>query len=495
VIHAKAGKGAGALDAIYARQSVEKADSLSIQGQIELCRRETAGDVRVYQDRGYSGKNTNRPDFQRMMADVEQGLIRKIVVYRLDRFSRSIADFGRLWETLCRHNVAFVSINETFDTSTPMGRAMLNIIIVFAQLERETTAERVRDNYYQRVRLGAWPGGPAPFGFSNGRIADASGASAPSLLPNGSAAVVKRIFRAYAEPGATLGSVARALNRDGVHAPKREVWDSAALSRLLHSPLYVMADEEVRLYYQAKGVQIHGSADAFDGLHACILTGKRDRGAGTYRDAGGQRLSPSNHMGLVPPALWLACQYKLDENRRLGGNGRGKHTWLSGLLKCAACGYSVKVNPDGGRYYLVCSGRSNLGVCRQSIQIDLRELEQNVAAELERLLSECPDAEDAPDDPCAAELGELDRRIGRLMDALAASSEVSMAYVNRAVERLEAQRRDLLNAQAERRAQPAARPGRPRFAALDFAQKKLAAAQFIREIRLADETAEVIWKV
>ena len=150
------------MDAIYARQSVEKADSLSIQGQIDLCRQKAGKEVQIYPDKGYSGKNTNRPAFQRMMEDVERGQIQKIIVYRLDRFSRSIADFGRLWEILKQHDVEFVSINETFDTSTPMGRAMLNIIMVFAQLERETTAERVRDNYYQRAKLGAWPGGPAP---------------------------------------------------------------------------------------------------------------------------------------------------------------------------------------------------------------------------------------------------------------------------------------------------------------------------------------------
>ena len=125
------------MDAIYARQSVDKADSLSIQGQIDLCRREMSPEYQVYEDKGYSGNNTDRPAFQRLMADVEQGLIRKIVVYRLDRFSRSIADFGRLWEILKRHNVEFISINETFDTSTPMGRAMLNKMCI---RDRYTTA-------------------------------------------------------------------------------------------------------------------------------------------------------------------------------------------------------------------------------------------------------------------------------------------------------------------------------------------------------------------
>lgn len=155
------------MDAIYARQSRwTRRTASSIQGQIDLCRREVGKDIQVYQDKGFSGKNTNRPDFQRMMADVEKGLVQKIVVYRLDRFSRSLADFSRLWEVLQRHGVEFVSVNERFDTSTPMGRAMLSIIMVFAQLEREDPpAERVRDNYYQRVKLGSWPGGPAPYGF------------------------------------------------------------------------------------------------------------------------------------------------------------------------------------------------------------------------------------------------------------------------------------------------------------------------------------------
>ena len=220
------------MDAIYARQSVDKADSLSIQGQIDLCRREVSSEYQVYEDKGYSGKNTDRPAFQRLMDDVEQGLIRKIVVYRLDRFSRSIADFGRLWEILKRHKVEFISINETFDTSTPMGRAMLNIIMVFAQLERETTAERVRDNYFQRAKLGSWPGGPAPYGFSIQKLPAADGRQVPALCPNEHAAVVERIFSAYAQPEATLGSVARALNADEIPGPKRPTWDNVTLSRI-----------------------------------------------------------------------------------------------------------------------------------------------------------------------------------------------------------------------------------------------------------------------
>lgn len=483
------------MDAIYARQSIDKADSLSIQGQIDLCRKQTSEDVKVYEDKGYSGKNTNRPAFQRMMEDVEKGLIRKIVVYRLDRFSRSIADFGRLWETLKRYNVEFVSINETFDTSTPMGRAMLNIIMVFAQLERETTAERVRDNYYQRVKLGAWPGGPAPFGFAISRTGEGKGL--PTLIANEKAEVVERIFHAYAQDEASLGSVARSLNTEGIPAPKRATWDNVTLSRILHNPAYVMADQEVCLYYAAKGMKMSHPPEECDGLHAGLVIGKRDRSAGKYQDLKDQHFSLANHMGIIPADLWLRCQYKLDKNSQIRGTGRGKHTWLSGLLKCANCGYSVKVNRDGKKYYLTCSGRSNLGVCNESIRVDLRELESCIAAELEKLLAQCPDVtvQAAQGQEYTAALGEIEKKINRLIDALAQSDTVSVSYINNAIKRLDEQRSELLEQFAKGKSSARSEIRRLKFEPLEFEQKKLVAAQFVREIRLSGDTADVMWNV
>lgn len=485
------------MDAIYARQSVDKADSLSIQGQIDLCRRETGEGFKVYQDKGYSGKNTNRPAFQRLMEDVERGLVGKIVVYRLDRFSRSIADFGRLWEILQQHHVEFVSINESFDTSTPMGRAMLNIIMVFAQLERETTAERVRDNYYQRVKLGAWPGGPAPYGFVIGRLPGPDGKPVPGLLSNEQAPIAARIFNAYAQTGATLGSVARGLNAEAIPAPRRAAWDNVALSRILHSPVYVMADEDVYLYYKGKGLLFTNLLGEFDGLHAGMIVGKRDRSAGKYQDLKEQRFSLANHFGIVSSDLWLACQYKLNANRQLGGNGRGKHTWLSGRMKCANCGYSVKVNRDKEKFYLVCSGRSNLGLCDSLIRVDLKTLESLVAAELEQLLSECPELETprVESRETAQALAGMDQKIGRLMSALAESSDLTMPYINRTIERLEQERQRLLGQQAELFQHPRPKINRLNFATLAFEEKKLVASQFIKEIKLENDSAEVVWNV
>ena len=133
------------IDAIYARQSVDKKGSISIER--------------------YSGKNTDRPKFQELVRDIKRGLIAKVVVYKLDRISRSILDFANMMELFQQYNVEFVSSTEKFDTSTPMGRAMLNICIVFAQLERETIQKRVTDAYYSRSQRGFKMGGKAPYGF------------------------------------------------------------------------------------------------------------------------------------------------------------------------------------------------------------------------------------------------------------------------------------------------------------------------------------------
>ena len=152
-------------DLIYARQSVDKEDSISIESQIELCLREVGNRPhRVFRDKGYSGKNTERPDFQDMMAAVRSGGVSRIIVYRLDRISRSVLDFANVISELQKYGVEFVSITERFDTSTPIGKAMLMIVMVFAQLERETIQQRVIDAYRSRSRKGFYMGGRVPYG-------------------------------------------------------------------------------------------------------------------------------------------------------------------------------------------------------------------------------------------------------------------------------------------------------------------------------------------
>jgi len=154
-------------DAVYARQSIDKKDSISIESQIEFCKYELkGGNYKEYTDKGYSGKNTDRPQFKQLISDIEQGLISRVIVYKLGRISRSIIDFANMMELFQKYNVEFISSTEKFDTSTPMGRAMLNICIVFAQLERETIQKRVTDAYYSRCQKGFHMSGRPAYGFN-----------------------------------------------------------------------------------------------------------------------------------------------------------------------------------------------------------------------------------------------------------------------------------------------------------------------------------------
>lgn len=483
-------------EAVYARQSVEKKNSISIEGQIELCQRTAGKELTVYQDRGYSGKNTERPAFLKLMKDIKAGKIGKLYVYRLDRFSRSVADFGNLWETLQANNVEFVSVSENFDTTTPMGRAMLHIIMVFAQLERETTAERVKDNYYRRAALGAWPGGPAPYGYSNGRCNAKDGRQIPCLVPNEQAPIVVRIFEAYAQKDASLGSVAKQLNKEGIPSAHRSTWDNVALSRVLHCPTYVMANEQVYLHYKGLGANVTSPVEDFDGVHGVLLVGKRDRAQKKYTDVKGHSVSMLNSVGIVPADLWLTCQNKLQMNQQIGNNGKGTYTWLTGLMKCAQCGYSIKVQKEANSRRILCSGRYNLSHCDATIHIKVDELEAIVAQEIESLLEECA-GEESPvveDDMYKAELDELDRRADRLMDAFAESNDLTATYLQRALAKLEQERQALLEARKRHRSRPSL-PDKLVFSKLSFDEKKVVAAQFIRRIEVASDHAEICWNV
>ena len=167
--------------AIYSRKSKFTGKGDSIENQIELCKNQLINkynidenNIKVYQDEGFTGYNTNRPQFQEMMKDIRSKKIKCIIVYRLDRISRNVADFCNLKNEFLKYNVDFISVTENFDTSTPMGSAMLMISSVFAQLERDTIAERIKDNMYELAKTGRWLGGNTPLGYKSQKIENLS---------------------------------------------------------------------------------------------------------------------------------------------------------------------------------------------------------------------------------------------------------------------------------------------------------------------------------
>lgn len=377
--------------AIYARQSINKKDSISIETQIDICKKEIKDNssIEIYEDKGYSGKNTSRPAFQQLLADVKQNKINNIVVYRLDRISRSVLDFANIIDILNEHNVGFISANEKFDTSTPAGKAMLYIVMVFAQLERETIAERVKDNYYARGSEGVWLGGPAPYGYDNAKIS-ISNKNVATITPNENIDLIKWIFEQYKKPNTSLGTIARqiTLMRPG------EMWNNIKLSRMLHNPAYVRADADTYNYYKSKGCVIKSDISQFDGIHGLNLYGKRDRSLNKYNHIENHHITVGLHEGIISSRDWLLCQYKLADNVQIKNSGTGKHTWLTGLLKCGYCGRAVTPKRTGkNTMKLYCSGRA-LGLCSgKMLNHYLNDAEDYVSVKIKDYIDEIKDRE------------------------------------------------------------------------------------------------------
>lgn len=494
------------MQACYARQSVDKKDSISIETQIDLAKKECIPEEEIeeYKDKGYSGKNTKRPEWQRMMRDVRDGKISRIIVYRIDRFSRSLLDFSNAWEIMKEHNVDFVSVNEKFDTSTPIGKAMLFILMVFAQLERETIAERVTDNYFARTKLGNWPGGPAPYGFQIDRI-EIGGRKCPTLIENDFMENVHTIFELYATCNYSLGSLAKYLDSQGIPGIKRSNWSGESISRLMKNPAYVKADADIYAYYKALGAQVTNPLEDFDGEHGGMLIGKRERGVVRIKPKVETIFNLGNWEGVISSEIWLACQKKLAKNVQIKTSGIGKKTWLSGMMKCAVCGRSVRVTVNYGctKLYLNCTGHIE-HCCDMIYTIRGNEVEEIVEEELKRILKQCVD-EPLPAEKKGLsarekiELQEIEEKIQNLIDGIAGgnASAETMKYINAEIARME-ERRAVL---AEAALQAAAFVTKPvvcdhvEFEQLDMEGKKMVARAYINYVRVGQNEVEIVWKV
>jgi Site-specific recombinases, DNA invertase Pin homologs len=481
--------------AIYARQSIDKKDSISIETQITKCKAETDDTATIFIDKGFSGKNIKRPEFQRMMEQVRSGNVEKIVVYRIDRFSRSIADFGAIWEIMKEHGVEFVSINEKFDTSTPIGRAMLYIVMSFAQLERETIAERIKDNYYARLQNGTWVGGPAPFGFCIEKD-KLNGKKVSKLVVNKDIEIVKNIYQLYSEEGTSLGYIAKYLTKQKIPCGKRKAWDNVAISRILHNPIYVRCDFDVYTYFITKGIKIKSPYEEFHGVYGGMLVGKRNRGGEKYCQGDKQYFAISLHEGVISSDVWLRCNEKLDENKQVPNKGKGKYTWLSGLLKCRKCGYSLKVVFANGKKYLICSGRTNYHICNEKITTSVEGLELEVKKEIEKIFHKIQIKDynlEEKDADLAEKVIEIEKKISRLVDAITESDDIPIQYLNKMIKKL--QNEKIFRLEEIENSKIDFPKKQFDFESLDFEKKKKFAAEVIEKILVDCDSAVIQWKI
>ena len=498
-------------DALYARQSVEKVDSISIESQLEYCRHEARGNpCREYIDRGYSGKNTNRPAFEQLLADVRQGKVARVIVYKLDRISRSILDFANMMQLFQQHRVEFVSSTERFDTSTPIGRAMLHICIVFAQLERETIQKRVTDAYYSRCKKGLYMGGRVPYGFARQQtMLDGVRTSMFVPVPQ-EARQVQLIYSLYADPANSLGDLVRYLNAHGHKQLRGGMWSTARLSEILRNPVYVRADAAVYDFFKEQGAQLLNPAADFTGYYGCYL----------YKGAGGEGRSPSDlsgrevvlapHEGLVSSRDWLRCRLRCQQNRRSTTTCKAKSSWLLGKVKCGRCGYGLSVVKSDTRWqrYFVCSAA--LASKKQRCPgtggtVYAQLLEAYVSQAIQRRLGLfdklCQREEPQLDRKCnehRIRLAEIEREIEQLLCKVSGANDILLAYINSRVGQLDEERRQL-QTEAERLAhqEGAAAICNPAqlWTKASFAQKQAVADALIEIIKVADGEIEIVWKI
>ena len=316
------GKSAVMRAAIYVRVStiyqVDK-DSLPLQKQelTGFCKYSLGiEDVVIFEDAGYSGKNTDRPAFQRMMGQIRNGLFTHLVVWKIDRISRNLLDFATMYAELKKLGVAFVSKNEQFDTSSSMGEAMLKIILVFAELERGMTSERVTATMINRASNGIWNGGRVHFGYSYNKETQEF-----SLEPN-EAPVARMMFDEY-EKTASIVQVARRINSLGYHTRYGNIFSPVTVQLILRNPWYKGSYRYNYYKYPSRHV---------------------------VKDESDWVVVDNHHPAIVDAEQFNRVQASLDRNKRFRNEpgrivNRERPIALAGLLWCADCGSALVASP------------------------------------------------------------------------------------------------------------------------------------------------------
>ncbi|MFO1158473.1 MAG: recombinase family protein [Reyranellaceae bacterium] len=245
--------------AIYTRKSTEEGLDMefnSLDAQRESCSAYIASQraegwlelADQYDDGGFSGGTLERPALKRLLADIEAGRVDVVVVYKIDRLSRSLMDFARLVEVFDRRGVTFVSVTQSFNTTTSMGRLTLNVLLSFAQFEREVIGERIRDKVAASRKRGMWMGGFVPMGYrvENRKL----------VIDDAEAATVRMIFQRFVKLGSAT-ALAQALNVEGVRRRPGKPIDKGYIYKVLNNRTYA-------------GLAVH-KGTAYPGEHQAII--------------------------------------------------------------------------------------------------------------------------------------------------------------------------------------------------------------------------------
>ena len=340
--------------AIYSRKSKFTGKGESIENQIELCKNQLINkynikeeNIKIYQDEGFTGYNTNRPQFQEMIKDIRNKKIKCVIVYRLDRISRNVTDFCNLKNEFIKYNTDFISVTENFDTSTPMGRAMLMISSVFAQLERDTIAERIRDNMYELAKTGRWLGGNTPLGYKSEKVETLSVDGKRKNLYKldivfEEAEIIKLIWNKMCELK-SLSKLEVYLLQKGIKTRNGNNFTRFSLITILKNPVYVVADNKIKDFFEKMNVTIYETdIEKCNGINGLLAYNKREELMGktkSYKDITEWIIAVGKHQGIIPSQqfikVWNLIVNNKDKRCRVP---RQNTSILSGIIRCKHCG-------------------------------------------------------------------------------------------------------------------------------------------------------------
>ena len=462
---------------IYSRKSKFTGKGESIENQIELCRQyiamhfgeDASENVLVYEDEGFSGGNLERPQFKKMMKDSQKIAFAAIVVYRLDRISRNIGDFAKLIEDLGDRHIDFISIREQFDTSSPMGRAMMYIASVFSQLERETIAERIRDNMHELSKTGRWLGGTTPTGYASESLSsvtvDGKVKKACKLKPiPEEIQLVKTIFEVFMKTG-SLSKTDQYLLEHRCVTKRGKQFTRFAIRGILTNPVYMIADETAYEYLKENHVDLFAERSEFDGEHGIMAYNRTLQRAGKANQIRPMKewiVAVGKHPGIIAGSDWVRVQAMLDVNKSKSyRRPRSNVALLSGLLRCSECGdymrpkLTNRTNADGELIYTyMCSTkeRSHGTVCGMKncngntldakIIEEIRKLSAdketlaNLLAQTKKVISGNKEGYDAELALLKEKHAETEDRIKRLVESLSVASDTSAKYVMEQIDEL-----------------------------------------------------------
>lgn len=342
--------------AIYSRKSKFTGKGESTHNQIEACKRkieltfdniDMENDILIYEDEGYTGYNMNRPQFQKMLKDIEDKKIDTVVFYKLDRISRNVADFSNLVNEFDEYDVSFLSATESIENITPSGRAMMFMISVFAQLERDTIAERIRDNMLELAKSGRWLGGTTPTGYKSEQIEnitiDGKKRKLYKLSPIADEInIPKTLYNKFLELKSLTKLETYCLQNDLITKMGKN-FQRWGLKNILVNPVYAIADKDTYEYFKDFGIGIYADEKDFDGKHGLMVYNKTKRKAITKtvekKDIKDWIIAVGKHKGIISGKDWVKVQELLKQNESMKyRKPTTSNALLSGILRCSHCG-------------------------------------------------------------------------------------------------------------------------------------------------------------